>query len=1476
MLETLTDVTVTGGTYASGTQILTLTKSDGSTVDVSGFAIDTDVNWYTTGATFNTGNGVITGTRSDGGTWTVDIDNRYLQLGGGTLTGNLTLNSTNPEILFNGTSDAGVDMAIKATPEGLDFYEPEDSNKIHFQILDDTGVNAAFGLQIGGTQVLSSGRVLSNVTGNISMFTNDSNYLTSFTETDPIFTASPSFGITNTNISNWNTSYGWGNHASVGYITGYSEVDTLDSVTDRGATTSNDITVGKLTTTWGEFTTTNNTNPGVDDLNVSGFGVLGNRNTNPIYLHNFGDGGVRIGVNTSLGNGANGVFINDTTSTFYTDVTVTGTLSASGYNDSNWNTAYGWGDHSGNYLPIVGGTLSGGLQINLTNEGTYFTGGSGGLRQLSITSGTNSSAHALHTFNIASTNGKYRFSVDGTEQLSLNSTSATFAGTLSASGYNDGNWNTSYGWGDHDGLYLPIGGGTITGDLTVNGKITQSGVVDREEWGRTYAASITTIATLVTSDGSALPTGGAYRMTGHISGTGTEQVSMAVFWNENGTWYCNNTFAGGVSSNHIEFLISGGVPKIKTWHPNNYNINVSHERLSLDEGIGTDNLRGYFGSDSFLKWTESTNALVVPGTIAATGGNSGNWNTAYGWGDHSTEGYITGFTNTNEFVTGATFNSSNGVITFTRNNGGDTFGVDIDGRFSLSAHNHDGDYVKIKPRLNANGDTITETSVTIWDVSGASDDPTGASDGLLVTNFWDSSNWATQNFHDFHRNKLFIRSKQSGTWQSTWAEVFTTDNFTDNSTNWNTAYGWGDHSGLYLPINNPTLTGVLTLPQHLKATGSNLSFSAGGNQILNIDLNGKIYPQTDNTVDLGFSTTGLRFRAGNFSGVVTASGGNSTNWNTAYGWGNHSGNYLPIVGGTLTGDLTVGSTSRASNTVIKALSGDSNRSGFEAYGSSQGNGYLYVGQSTTHGGGISYNGDNSPAFVNGESADRITFYRRTAGVNSEVFSYNHNSDSVYFNGEILPSTINTGQGSTEVHLMNQNIRTTDSPTFASINTGQGATEVHLMNQNIRTTDDVQFGKGKFSEQVSVNNRTAISVAHWGASSNTTGAIKIKVPGTHTSNWSMFVLRITTYEYNSNAHAIYYVSGHDWTSGWYQNGVTVQGSGKALSLGFSTGANEDYIILGDVGSTWQYGHVTVDVVAHPEFYSSSMDITEGWSITQETDLAGITINSVTNKQLLDTSNYGTNISNWNTAYGWGDHSLAGYTGDQDLTGYATETYVGTQIDNLIASAPGTLDTLNELAAALGDDPSFATTITTSIATKLPLAGGVMSGNIGRNAHNKGYLVGGYNNVGTSATATNPIFTIGTSYLPAVTTLGNMYGIGYTRGDASFMGIASGSGWGMYVASDGDARVWLDGSTGDIVASGTLSASGYNDSNWNTAYGWGDHSTGGIYGRPRFKWLFTKYYRYFRWVLKCGYKNGSKWWYIWRKYIKISRYFSSHLN
>jgi len=106
----------------------------------------------------------------------------------------------------------------------------------------------------------------------------------------------------------------------------------------------------------------------------------------------------------------------------------------------------------------------------------------------------------------------------------------------------------------------------------------------------------------------------------------------------------------------------------------------------------------------------------------------------------------------------------------------------------------------------------------------------------------------------------------------------------------------------------------------------------------------------------------------------------------------------------------------------------------------------------------------------------------------------------------------------------------------------------------------------------------------------------------------------------------------------------------------------------------------------------------------------------------TSAQGTNAD---TAYGWGNHSIAGYltgitsgqvttalgftpynatnpTGyitSAALSTYATQTYVGTQIANLVASSPAALDTLNELATALGNDASFSTTISTALGNRL---------------------------------------------------------------------------------------------------------------------------------------------------------------------------------
>ena len=55
--------------------------------------------------------------------------------------------------------------------------------------------------------------------------------------------------------------------------------------------------------------------------------------------------------------------------------------------------------------------------------------------------------------------------------------------------------------------------------------------------------------------------------------------------------------------------------------------------------------------------------------------------------------------------------------------------------------------------------------------------------------------------------------------------------------------------------------------------------------------------------------------------------------------------------------------------------------------------------------------------------------------------------------------------------------------------------------------------------------------------------------------------------------------------------------------------------------------------------------------------------------------------------------------------ASTAFVKTAIAELIDSSPALLDTLNELAAAIGDDPNFATTVANSIATKVPLDGSV---------------------------------------------------------------------------------------------------------------------------------------------------------------------------
>lgn len=115
---------------------------------------------------------------------------------------------------------------------------------------------------------------------------------------------------------------------------------------------------------------------------------------------------------------------------------------------------------------------------------------------------------------------------------------------------------------------------------------------------------------------------------------------------------------------------------------------------------------------------------------------------------------------------------------------------------------------------------------------------------------------------------------------------------------------------------------------------------------------------------------------------------------------------------------------------------------------------------------------------------------------------------------------------------------------------------------------------------------------------------------------------------------------------------------------------------------------------------------------------------------------------------------------NTTQIATTQFVKTAIDNLIASAPGALDTLDELAAALGDDANFASTITTALSAKAPLESPTFTGTVsGITASMVG--LDNVTNESKSTMFSNPTFT-GTASAAALSVTDNTATTNYNVG------------------------------------------------------------------------------------------------------------------
>jgi hypothetical protein len=176
----------------------------------------------------------------------------------------------------------------------------------------------------------------------------------------------------------------------------------------------------------------------------------------------------------------------------------------------------------------------------------------------------------------------------------------------------------------------------------------------------------------------------------------------------------------------------------------------------------------------------------------------------------------------------------------------------------------------------------------------------------------------------------------------------------------------------------------------------------------------------------------------------------------------------------------------------------------------------------------------------------------------------------------------------------------------------------------------------------------------------------------------------------------------------------------------------------------------------------------------------------NTSIFSYTTYGPNVRS--TGIGSTDPAFA-FNGDAD-------TGIGRATANELSLITGGVEAVNINAT---QDVSVAADIFLS------------SGNLTRGTHNSGHLEGSWNNIEGNGSKTNPIYTIGSAYNPLETTLDAMMGIGFSEESASFingtdLGFSppTGSTWGLYVASDGNARIWLDSTNGHGYFKGNIYA------------------------------------------------------------------------
>ena len=296
------------------------------------------------------------------------------------------------------------------------------------------------------------------------------------------------------------------------------------------------------------------------------------------------------------------------------------------------------------------------------------------------------------------------------------------------------------------------------------------------------------------------------------------------------------------------------------------------------------------------------------------------------------------------------------------------------------------------------------------------------------------------------------------------------------------------------------------------------------------------------------------------------------------------------------------------------------------------------------------------------------------------------SITVQDNNILLTIDQSTGSSSS-ANPFNQSLNTTDSPTFAAI-TVSGTVDGRDLSVDGTKLDGIAAQANKY-----------VHPTYTSRSINTSGASVLDeftsdVAG-HVTNITTRTLTLADLGYTGATDANKYVLPTSFTArNINTSGAHVLDTFTSDTSGRVTGVTTRPLLLADIGYT---GATNADVTpswvpsTNPNYLTAtSTDLDSRYYTELETNQflalkAPIASPTFTGVPAAPTATAGTNT-----------------------TQLATTAFVGTAVAGLVDSAPPLLNTLNELAEALGDDANFSTTIATSISLKAPIASPVFTG------------------------------------------------------------------------------------------------------------------------------------------------------------------------